>query len=160
MSKITVIHDDREKDPWNQEYLGKDFEVKVARIGTGDYTIHGMEDLLRIEKKSSWEELALNISIKRHRENFEAELKRLQEFPVRLLIIHDYYSRLRVLNSFRHTSTRPSVILGWLQNVQLEYGIQVMPIGPKPIAREQVKQILTKLFEYRKNGRLFYHAID
>ncbi len=160
MPKITIIHDDREKDPWDQEYLGSGFILKQKRLKTGDYTIAGMDEILCIEKKSSWEELALNISIAVHRKNFEAELRRMMEYKVRLLIIHDYYSRLRTLNNFRHTRTHPSVILGWLQNIQLEYGIQVMPIGPKPIAKAQVRQLLLKIVEFRKTGRIFYHATD
>ena len=161
MSKlITIIHDDREKDPWDQEFLGSEFIVKRKRLKTGDYTIGGMDEILCIEKKSNWEELALNIGVKRNRDNFEAELRRMQEYKVRILIIHDYYSRLRVMSSFRHTRTPPSTVMGWLFNIQLEYGIQVMPIGPKPIAKMQVRQILKKLHEFRQTGRIFYHATD
>ncbi len=78
---MIVIIDTREQSPW-------DFPVDVARVReglcTGDYSIRGLEGIVRIERKSI-DDLAACCG--RERDRFERELLRLRAFPRRAVVV-------------------------------------------------------------------------
>jgi hypothetical protein len=78
---FTVIRDDREKEGYGwtfSPHTTKDkikvcAGTRIARLGTGDYTLKGFESLLTIERKGSMAEFAGNMGSVA----FEDELKRM-----------------------------------------------------------------------------------
>ena len=153
---ITIIRDDREKNPWNGEFFGTEFKIKVQRLTTGDYTIKGMEDIVAIEKKSGWEEIAADVGKKKNRVNFVKLLRRMKSFPFRALIITDSISKIRGARFYKsHTSS--GTILNWIMNVTLEYGIPVFCIGKNQTdCKYFIRTFFKKVHDYNYDGRLCY----
>ena len=58
--------------------------MEQGSLKTGDYTLKGFEDMVCIERKFSVEEIATNLGKKKNA--FDAEMKRMQEFPFRYII--------------------------------------------------------------------------
>ena len=58
--------------------------MEQGSLKTGDYTLKGFEDMVCIERKFSVEEIATNLGKKK--KAFDAEMKRMQEFPFRYII--------------------------------------------------------------------------
>lgn len=153
---IQIIRDDREKKPWDEKYLGSNFTCSVTRLNVGDYTIKGMEDIVRFEKKENWEELAINVGGTTNRNNFIKELRALSEFPIRALIINDSIKNLDK-PYFRFAKvTTPAIVRLWLLNITLEYGIPVYQVGRGIQARMLVREIFTKAHDLHKSGRAYY----
>ena len=145
--------DDREKNPWDEKYLGKEFEVIQKRLKTGDYTIKGMEKIVCIEKKSGWGELMTNVSNKIYRENFICELRRMQDYPIRILVVHADISKIQTTKTFGDIS--PTLLYGWIVNIVIEYGVQLLPVGSRIKAKPIIRMLFKRLVEYNYNGRLF-----
>jgi ERCC4-type nuclease len=90
MSDITIIQDTREKKPWNFQFYG--FNQEMGTLKTGDYTILGLEDIVRIERKRSTSEIAMNLGLKS--KQFYAEMTRMLKFPHRYIICEFPYGRI------------------------------------------------------------------
>jgi len=157
--KITIIHDDREKIPWTQKYFGSDFKIETKRLKVGDYTIKGMENIVCIERKMDWKEIALNISSKKYTKNFKKELVAMQSFPIRFLIINDEFSSLPGMRRFSNHVT-PIVVANWILKIEMEYGISVMPIGPRhsSVAKHITRDLFKRVFNHNKKMPLYYHS--
>ena len=153
-SAIQLLQDDREKDGWSEEYLGAGFKVENKRMKTGDYTIVGMEKILCIEKKSGWSEIACDIATKANRQRFVKMLRRMKKYPIKIMVIHDKITTL-LGRQFFSSSIHPHVVLGWLLNFQLEYGITVLLVGKKSKAKATIRALIRKIVEYNQSGRLF-----
>lgn len=151
-SIITVYQDDREKDPWSLDYLGSGFKLETMRLKTGDYTLKGMEKLVCIEKKSGWKELIGNVSNKANRVRFVKLLRRMEKFPVRIMVVHADPSKIMLTHTYGDAS--PSILYGWFINIVIEYGVTLMPVGPKKRAQPIIRELLKRLVEYNYNGRL------
>lgn len=158
---ITLIHDDREKKPWSNEYLGGGFKTEIRRLKVGDYTIKGMEKLVCIERKANWEEIANNIGAAKNRNNFEKELIAMGKFPIRMLIINASYAQIPSM--VRHSQyVTPTVITDWMIKIELEYGISVIPIGSRalPAGGEFIGKIFKRINDHNaKNRKFHYHKI-
>ena len=150
---IEVFQDDREKNPWTEGYLGAGFKVTRKRLQTGDYTIKGMEDIVCIEKKSGWAELLMNVSSRVNRENFIKELRRMSVFPVKLLVVHADISKIATTHTFGDTS--PLILYGWVVNVVIEYGVNILAVGNKRKSQRLIQELFKRIVEYNYNGRLY-----
>ncbi len=82
--KYTVIQDTREQKGWYFSEYDKCNGMEQGSLKTGDYTLKGFEDMVCIERKFSVEEIATNLGKKK--KAFDAEMKRMQEFPFRYII--------------------------------------------------------------------------
>lgn len=157
IKETTIFCDDREKNGWDADYLGPGFKVVRRRLETGDYTIKGMEDIVCIEKKSGWGEIAVNVGTKRLLENFRAELQRMGEYPIRFLVIHDDPSHMYHTKTYaQHIG--PNTLLQWFLRIQLEYGVPILCVGNKRIAKNTVRLLFRKILEFNTQGRLYYHS--
>jgi len=154
---ITILKDDREKQGWDKKFLGYDFEIIRTRLLTGDYTISGMNELVTIERKRDWQEIAQNISTHKNRQNFIKLLRRMQYFPVRMFIVHDHISKIMRSQMYCEHVTG-EVLIAWLSNIVLEYGIPVLPVGGPLTAAPIVRKVLKTIHDYHKSGRLFCNA--
>ena len=82
--KYTVIQDIREQKGWYFSEYDKCSGMEQGSLKTGDYTLKGFEEMVCIERKFSVEEIATNLGKKK--KAFDAEMKRMQEFPFRYII--------------------------------------------------------------------------
>ena len=82
--KYTVIQDTREQKGWYFSEYDKCSGMEQGSLKTGDYTLKGFEEMVCIERKFSVEEIATNLGKKK--KAFDAEMKRMQEFPFRYII--------------------------------------------------------------------------
>ena len=78
-----VYRDTREKDGWEFTQSGYCAGTEEQTIKTGDYTLHGYEQHICIERKGNVSELATNITQAR----FERELERMIDFPWRYILL-------------------------------------------------------------------------
>lgn len=153
---IKIIMDDREKKrTYDQEYLGNEFSVERKRLQTGDYTIKSLKDRVCIEKKSGWEEIVGNLKTKANRERFKDELRRMETFSVRLLVVHSDLSKipltdLRFAKGFKYSSLED-----WVINTVLEHNVQILPVGHYETARPMIRKLFKDIMLHHKEGRLY-----
>jgi hypothetical protein len=81
----TVVRDTREKEDkgWIFNQSGYCAGTVERTLDTGDYTIHGYDKHLSVERKGSVVEFAANLI----QDRFEKELQRLHEYPWRYVIL-------------------------------------------------------------------------
>lgn len=151
--KIKIYYDYREKKPWTSSYIGDEFVFEKTKLVTGDYQIKGMEKILVIEKKDSWTELMLNVSIKKYRENFIKELRRMKKYPLKFLIIHADISKIQSMKLYG--SVQPEILHGWINNIILEYNVNFLAVGARTKSANIIRELFLRLHEYHRNGRLF-----
>lgn len=77
---LTAIIDTRERDPLDLSPL----RCVTETLSTGDYSLVGLEDVVRVERKSLSDLLSCCGT---DRERFERQLERLRGFPVGVLAI-------------------------------------------------------------------------
>lgn len=133
--KITILCDDRERNPWKIDH--PDFQFEAQRLAVGDYTIKGAEDLVAIEKKSGITELITNLSSK-DRPRFKRFLTRLGKYPIKYMIIEDSLSNIDA--AFRwcpKTHLTPTSIYYWLSVINIKYQIPTLFIGSNARQREE-----------------------
>ena len=148
--------DDREKVRcWDQDYLGKDFKVERKRLQTGDYTINAIKDRVCIEKKSGWEEIVGNLKTKANRGRFKDELRRMEDYPVKLLVVHSNIDKIPHTNlhfapGFKHASLEY-----WILNTILEHGVQILPVGHYETAKPLIQKLFKEIMKHHKKGYLY-----
>lgn len=74
---MIILRDTREQTPWGFEWFK--CEVEVATIKYGDYTIKGLEDKIRIERKASTGEIFNNLCTKTGYARFRREMAELNK---------------------------------------------------------------------------------
>ena len=150
-NKFTVIRDTREKSGWYFKETASCQGMLERKLDTGDYSIEGLEDILCIERTGSVSELANNIVDKR----FDRELERMANFEYKFLVLE--FSVDDIL-SFPVGSEIPKktwniirisgrFILKRLAEIQIEYGISVIPCGNNLAAWHVVNSIMKRVFD-------------
>lgn len=105
---VTAICDTREQQPLDLAPL----RTIGGTLDTGDYSIQGLEHVVRVERKSLPDLIAC---VGRERERFQREVDRLLAYPVRVLVIESSWPALE-LGQWRGSITPQQVIgslLGW-----------------------------------------------
>ena len=150
-NKFIVIRDTREKDGWYFKESDYCEGMVNQKLDTGDYSIQGLEDVLCIERKASVAEIANNIVDDR----FTRELDRMSEFKYKFLILEfgvedilsfpvgsdipkKSWNKIRISGRF---------ILKRLAEIQIEYGISVIPCGNNLAAWHVVNSIMKRVFD-------------
>ncbi len=77
---ITALVDTREQTPLDLTPL----RIEAATLESGDYSVRGLEQVIRIERKSLPDLVAC---CGRERERFDREVQRLLAYPVRVLLV-------------------------------------------------------------------------
>lgn len=80
---FTIIRDTREKNgffdfPIDEKAYGA-IKVVDKGLNAGDYTVEGLEDIIRIERKATTGELYNNLGKKHMRKRFHAEMEKLDK---------------------------------------------------------------------------------
>lgn len=150
---FTVICDTREKKPlWDKDQ--SDFYVKSEKLDTGDITIEEIKDILVIERKNNVNELYANFTSDRIR--FYKEIDRMQEYPLRFIIVESNWSE--VINPFcyrtekKRRANAAAIVRSSLFNLMIIHGINIMFVGDR--GRFIVAHLLKKIYQYYKEGRI------
>ena len=146
--QFTVIYDDRERKPWNLP-----FKMEKKRLTTSDYTIKGFEKVIAIEKKSGLIEL-LNDLANGYRPTFERFLKRLSEYPVKVIVVEDTLSELSISRALTHIRRKSGgrarltsrSIYYWTADIAAKYGIPIVFVG-KRAKMDLLPEIFRAAFE-------------
>ena len=111
--QVTAIVDTREQTPLDLAPL----RVEVGTLDTGDYSIRGLEAVVRVERKSLPDLVAC---CGRERERFEREVARLLAYPVRILVVEATWEQVEAhcpaMPSWRGQVTSSQVVgslIGW-----------------------------------------------
>jgi len=138
---ITILVDDRERNPWTINH--PDFRFEKQRLKVGDYTIKGFEDRVAIEKKSGIIELITNLSGK-DRPRFKRFLEKLSKYPIKCIVIEDSLSHIdAAFRACPKTHLEPFSIYYWLSVITIKYKIPVLFIGSN---KQQRGELLYYLF--------------
>jgi len=146
--EFTVIYDDREKKPWSLP-----FKMEKKRLKTSDYTIKDFEKVVAIEKKSGLIEL-LNDLANGYRNTFERFLKRLNKYPVKVIVVEDTLSELSINRALAHIRRKSrgrarltaKTVYYWVSDIALKYNIPIIFVG-KRAKFEILPEIFRAAFE-------------
>lgn len=130
---LVVLVDTREQTPWTFSCSKYIIDIREGKLDTGDYSLEGYEDLVRIERKASTSEIAGNITEKR----FKDWLERLSTYKYKFLICEFDFEDIV---NFPHNSgipksmmnrikISPAFIMAAMSKIQLKYGIQIIYAG-------------------------------
>ena len=109
--QVVAVVDTREQSPWCLNPL----QTVVDTLETGDYSVRGLEHVIRIERKSLPDFLGC---VGQHRERFEREVKRLLAYSHRALIIEAGWFDLE-RGQWKSKATPAAAIgslLGWISD--------------------------------------------
>ena len=122
--KPTLLIDTREQQPLDFERYSSRFEhILRASLKEGDYSVFMPGDRRKIafERKSLGDLVG---TIIRGRDRFKRELERLKPYDYSAIIIEA--SHREVASPYSFSRVHPSSILGSLQSMQLQYGIDMI----------------------------------
>jgi len=123
---MKILVDSLEQQPL--DFIHPVRQVRFSPPDTGDYSIEGLVDKLRVERKKPEE---LWGCCGHRRDHFRDQLKRLQKFPYRLLIVEGSVSDLaHVKPSGQSRMTWPQVC-SHLMRWTAEFGVPVWFLGPR-----------------------------
>ncbi len=105
-SSIVAIIDTREQLPLDLDPLG----TEVGTLETGDYSIKGLEHVVRIERKSLEDLLGC---VGRDRERFDREVQRLNAYPVRVLVVESTWQDIES-GLWQRSKVTPEAVIGSL----------------------------------------------
>jgi len=140
---ITIIYDDREKQPWKLPY-----KMLRKRLDVGDYTVKGYEKVIALEKKENLSELYTNISI-RSLPRFRKFLGKLAKYPVKCLIVNesldniDYAYRM-LKKKVPNMQVKPSNLIFWISKISVYYGIPMLFTEDMNIVNECITEAVKK----------------
>lgn len=129
---LVAIIDTREQQPLDLSPL----RMEPGTLDTGDYSVRGLEHVVRIERKSLDDLVAC---VGRERERFDREVQRLLAYPVRVLLVEATWSDIEAGN-WRSKVTPAAAegsVLGWIAS-----GLQVELVGSHERAGRFAARIL------------------
>lgn len=129
---FTVIIDTREQTPASMGNLSSE----VATLDTGDYSVKGLEQYVRLERKSLPDLIGC---IGKERERFQRELVRLRGFQERAVIVECTWPEVE-MGQWRG-KIRPNQVIGSILRWQLE-GIPFIFAGPRPKSCDIIQRLL------------------
>ena len=152
--KPKIIQDTREKQPLDFEFYG--YEVVVAKLNAGDYSVLGMENELFIERKASTGELSNNFGKKR--DTFFRELDRAKHIPNKYIIcefLHEdilcFPNRSKIPhNKLKYVRMNAGFILKTIEEIELNYDVEFLFCGSKEKATNKIVELIEECLK-RKN---------
>ena len=131
-SDVTFVIDTREQCPFDLS----PFPTEFATLVTGDYSLKGFEDEVSIERKSLDDLCGV---VGSSRERFEKEIKRLQAYPHRCLIVEASWEEIKQGNY--RSQVNPESVFGSLIGWQAA-GIPIIMAGTHSFGAECAKRFL------------------
>jgi ERCC4-type nuclease len=146
--KPVVVVDTREQSPF--EFTG--FENWVGgtvrhKLDYGDYSIAGMERLIRLERKSLTDLIS---TLTQNRARFFKACEGLARFRHAAILVEATYEDVKsYYDESLCTSAHPNAVSGSLDAVEARYGLPVIYTSRhRPLAEEKAASWLSKLFTY------------
>lgn len=99
INPYTIIRDTRENTgwTWEKDEGSKSFipidGTKIDTLDAGDYSIEGMQHIVRIERKASISELYGNLMSSEHKQRFYREMEKLKDIKYKCIVIESSISR-------------------------------------------------------------------
>src|SRR3990167_8939148 len=129
---VTLVIDTREQCPFDLS----PFPTEIATLTTGDYSLKGFESEVSIERKSLDDLCGV---VGSSRERFEKEIKRLQGYPQRCLIVESSWEEIK--QGRYRSAVNPESVFGSLIGWQAA-GIPVIMAGSHSFGSECAKRFL------------------
>ena len=136
-----ILIDTREQTPLT---FSDDVDVEVCGLETGDYSLQGFTDSVRVERKSKADLVAC---VGPERERFLEQMTRLAGYPVRALVVEASWAELAA-GAYR-SAMNPRSVTGTLLALVVDRGIPVLLVGSAREAAEAVERMLLRV---AKNG--------
>lgn len=135
--KMTIIQDSREQRPW---CFSSNVQTVVAALPVGDYSIHGLEDQVIIERKSISDLLG---SITSGRERFIRELRQLRAFRFAAIVVEARWPDI-MSGMYAGTPSRvnPNAVIGSLMSFAVKYGVVPILADDHQTAAALVERLL------------------
>ena len=157
--KPVIIVDTREQAPFEFTDFPNWIEGTTRRkLDFGDYSVVGMERLIRLERKSLSD---LITTLMQNRQRFFRECEGLARFRHAAILVEATYEDVKSFyDEDLCTSAHPNAVSGSLDAVEAKYGIPVIYASQhRPLAEEKAASWLSKLFTYwhlekKKMGRV------
>lgn len=155
--KPKIIQDTREKQALDFEFYG--YEVVVAKLDAGDYSILGMEKELFIERKASTGELSNNFGKKR--ETFFRELDRAIDIPNKYIVCefpHEdilcFPERSKIPeNKRQYVKMNPGFILKTIRDIELNYNVEFFFCGSKEKATQKIVELIEECLKRKEQSQ-------
>lgn len=148
--KPVVLVDTREQEPFplhanHPNWIGGE---RCVALKTGDYTVEGMEHLLRLERKSLADLVACTVT---YRERFVAACDRLARFPHKAILIEATLEGIK--GGFERfgipSLVHPNAVCGTLGAIETKFGIPIIFTSMvRDLATERAAGWLSKHFTY------------
>jgi hypothetical protein len=156
LPEIFIIRDSREH--LDHGWVFEEEEKKPGKIricGTidqgldcADYSIKGLEDVIRVERKMGFRELFGNYTPSANQERFHREMEKLRPIKHKFILIETFLTEDSLCLSIPQSGFGPPChkILDWLTEIELEYNIGVKFVGDagKRVAKTIFRQIARK----------------
>ena len=158
---FTVIVDSREQLPWSFRNFKCDsphqerpliITTKVKALKTGDYSIHGYEDRVCIERKSLAD---LYSTIGQNRERFVAEFERMLAFEFAALVIEADWLTI-CTSPPSHSKLHPKSVYRSLLAWSQRYNVHVHACSTPVFAEEMGFRLLERYWMDRQPGGVKY----
>jgi len=158
--KYTVIRDSREQEGHFFGNFNRCEGTVVEKLDTGDYTVLGLEDKLCIERKSSVEEIAVNLGKGKYA--FYNEIERMMEFPHKYLVLEfsvedvmGFPENSRVpYEKRKDVKISAKYIMKCLVEFQVFNDIHVVFCGSRRRAFDYMSSVFKRINEKYTTGRL------
>jgi len=118
---LVVVIDTREQRPWQ---FSEGTAVVRAALSAGDYSVQGLEERVRIERKSLDD--FVNCCV-HQRKRFVRELEKLQAYELRAIIVEA--SLLDVAAQAYRSKAKPKAIVASSVAFHVDYGIPTLWAG-------------------------------
>ena len=146
--KPVIIVDTREQMPY--EFTGfKNWIGGTTRcaLDFGDYSVVGMESLIRLERKSLTDLIS---TLMQNRERFFQSCAGLARFRYAAILVEATYEDVKsYYDESLCTTAHPNAVSGSLDALEARYGIPVIYASQqRPLAEEKAASWLSKLFTY------------
>ena len=125
--KIPVIIDTREQLPW--EFDADTFTTQRGTIWGGDYTIAGLQDVIRIERKSLGDAVQTVIH---EWGRFRKSLFKLAGMDFGCVVVEA--TPRDILERKYESDAEPNSVLGRLISIQIDHGVPVVFAGDRDAA--------------------------
>lgn len=154
--QITAIVDTREQEALSLSPL----QTELSALDTGDYSVKGLEHVVRVERKSLPDLVAC---VGRERERFDREVQRLLAYPVRVLVVEATWQQIEghepANPQWRGQITREQVVgslIGWQAS-----GLSVHLAGDHQRAGQHVARLLFTVAKRRwRELQALMEAVD
>ncbi len=149
--KPMVLVDTREQMPFplagnHPNWIGGEKRVK---LGAGDYSIEGMQDILSLERKSLADAIGSTMA---GRARFIRSCERLAAYRWKAIIIEATYEDMKtayVYNEDLVTEAHPNAVCGTLDAIEAKFGIPIIYASQyRALATEKAASWLSKHFTY------------